>query len=175
MQDSRVNVPGSCKSHNTISASNLRRTRLSELFRVDSLTAASTLSAFVCSDNVNVIVWTSLQEKFRHEALAASLLAMYGTWQCEGEGRHLVAQRLVDLSPARWAYGCQSQLLLNTRGHATTRIRRCHRGSGHRAYDSNSGPANCTVTTSYANRRWIRVASGTSQNRRVPLRCTSST
>lgn len=48
--------------------------------------------------NVNVIIWPSLQEKFRQEALGASLLAVYGTWQCEGEIRHLVAQRLVDLS-----------------------------------------------------------------------------
>ncbi|SAL53539.1 DNA polymerase [Caballeronia choica] len=48
--------------------------------------------------NVNVIVWPSLLEKQRKEALGASLLAVYGTWQCEGEVRHLVAQRLVDLS-----------------------------------------------------------------------------
>ncbi|MDN8037055.1 error-prone DNA polymerase [Burkholderia vietnamiensis] len=48
--------------------------------------------------NVNVIIWPSLQEKFRQEALGASLLAVYGTWQCEGEVRHLVAQRLVDMS-----------------------------------------------------------------------------
>nr|WP_321818587.1 MULTISPECIES: error-prone DNA polymerase [unclassified Paraburkholderia] len=48
--------------------------------------------------NVNVIVWTSVQERFRQEVLGASLLAVYGTWQCEGEVRHLVAQRLVDLS-----------------------------------------------------------------------------
>jgi error-prone DNA polymerase len=25
------------------------------------------------------------------------LLAVYGTWQCEGEVRHLAAQRLVDM------------------------------------------------------------------------------
>jgi len=48
--------------------------------------------------NVNVIVWPSLLEKFRREALGAALLAVYGTWQCEGEVRHLVAQRLVDMS-----------------------------------------------------------------------------
>lgn len=48
--------------------------------------------------NVNVIIWPSIQEKFRQEALGASLLAVYGTWQCEGEVRHLVAQRLDDLS-----------------------------------------------------------------------------
>jgi error-prone DNA polymerase len=48
--------------------------------------------------NVNVIVWPSLLEKQRREALNASLLAVYGTWQCEGEVRHLVAQRLVDTS-----------------------------------------------------------------------------
>jgi error-prone DNA polymerase len=48
--------------------------------------------------NVNVIVWPSLLDKQRKEALGASLLAVYGTWQCEGEVRHLVAQRLVDMS-----------------------------------------------------------------------------
>jgi error-prone DNA polymerase len=48
--------------------------------------------------NVNVIVWPSLLEKQRNEALGAWLLAVYGTWQCEGEVRHLVAQRLVDMS-----------------------------------------------------------------------------
>ncbi|CAE6712163.1 error-prone DNA polymerase [Paraburkholderia nemoris] len=48
--------------------------------------------------NVNVIVWPSLLEKQRKEALGASLLAVYGTWQCQGEVRHLVAQHLVDMS-----------------------------------------------------------------------------
>ncbi|MFM0326369.1 error-prone DNA polymerase [Caballeronia glebae] len=48
--------------------------------------------------NVNVIIWPSLLEKQRREALGAALLAVYGTWQCEGEVRHLVAQRLVDMS-----------------------------------------------------------------------------
>ncbi|OUL68371.1 error-prone DNA polymerase [Paraburkholderia hospita] len=48
--------------------------------------------------NVNVIVWPSLLERQRKEALGASLLAVYGTWQCECEVRHLVAQRLVDMS-----------------------------------------------------------------------------
>ncbi|WP_343675417.1 hypothetical protein, partial [Paraburkholderia heleia] len=37
LQDSHVNVPGSRKSHNTISASKLRCTGLAELFRLDSL------------------------------------------------------------------------------------------------------------------------------------------
>ncbi|RFU48194.1 error-prone DNA polymerase [Paraburkholderia sp. DHOC27] len=48
--------------------------------------------------NVNVIVWPSLLERQRKEVLGASLLAVYGVWQCEGEVRHLVAQRLVDMS-----------------------------------------------------------------------------
>ncbi|CAD6542991.1 Error-prone DNA polymerase [Paraburkholderia metrosideri] len=48
--------------------------------------------------NVNVIIWPSIQERFRQETLGASLLAVYGTWQCDGEVRHLVAQRLVDMS-----------------------------------------------------------------------------
>ena len=48
--------------------------------------------------NVNVIIWPNLLEKQRKEALGASLLAVYGLWQCQGEVRHLVAQRLVDMS-----------------------------------------------------------------------------
>jgi error-prone DNA polymerase len=44
-----------------------------------------------------VIVWPSLFEKFRREALGASLLGVYGVWQKEGERRHLVANRLVDM------------------------------------------------------------------------------
>ncbi|WP_144154585.1 error-prone DNA polymerase [Paraburkholderia sp. BCC1885] len=48
--------------------------------------------------NVNVIVWPALLERQRKEVLSASLLAVYGVWQCEGEVRHLVAQYLVDMS-----------------------------------------------------------------------------
>ena len=48
--------------------------------------------------NVNVIIRPRLIETQRREVLGASLLAVYGTWQCEGEVQHLVAQRLVDLS-----------------------------------------------------------------------------
>ncbi|MCY0389882.1 error-prone DNA polymerase [Robbsia sp. Bb-Pol-6] len=48
--------------------------------------------------SVNVIVWPALLERFRREALGASLLGVYGVWQCEGEVRHLVARRLVDMS-----------------------------------------------------------------------------
>ncbi|WP_200823005.1 error-prone DNA polymerase [Caballeronia catudaia] len=48
--------------------------------------------------NVNLIIWPSLLERQRREALGAALLGVYGTWQCEGEVRHLVAQRLVDMS-----------------------------------------------------------------------------
>ncbi|ABO55010.1 error-prone DNA polymerase [Burkholderia vietnamiensis] len=49
--------------------------------------------------NVNVIVWPKLVEQFRKPLLGASLLGVYGTWQVESDVRHLVAQRLVDLSP----------------------------------------------------------------------------
>ncbi|MFM0382752.1 error-prone DNA polymerase [Paraburkholderia dipogonis] len=48
---------------------------------------------------VNLIIWPSLLEKQRREALGSSLLAVYGVWQREGEVRHLVAHRLVDVSP----------------------------------------------------------------------------
>lgn len=47
---------------------------------------------------VNIIVWQSVLEKFRREALGSSLLAIYGVSQREGEVRHLVANRLVDVS-----------------------------------------------------------------------------
>jgi error-prone DNA polymerase len=48
--------------------------------------------------NVSVIVWPKLVEAQRREVLQASLLGVYGVWQREGEVRHLVAKRLVDLS-----------------------------------------------------------------------------
>ncbi|MES2049265.1 MAG: error-prone DNA polymerase [Pseudomonadota bacterium] len=47
---------------------------------------------------VNVIIWPSLVEKQRREVLSATLLGVYGIWQCEGEVRHLVAKRLVDMT-----------------------------------------------------------------------------
>jgi error-prone DNA polymerase len=48
--------------------------------------------------SVNVIIWPSLVEKYRREALGAELLAVNGTWQSEGGVRHLVAHRPVDMS-----------------------------------------------------------------------------
>jgi error-prone DNA polymerase len=48
--------------------------------------------------NVNVIVWPTLVEQQRREVLHAPLLGVYGVWQREGEVRHLVAKRLVDMS-----------------------------------------------------------------------------
>ncbi|HEY0844594.1 MAG TPA: error-prone DNA polymerase [Noviherbaspirillum sp.] len=48
---------------------------------------------------VNVIVWPALVDRFRKELLGSQLLGVYGIWQCEGQVRHLVAKRLVDMSP----------------------------------------------------------------------------
>jgi error-prone DNA polymerase len=48
--------------------------------------------------NVNVIVWPDLVERQRREVLNAPLLGVYGIWQRQGEVRHLVAKRLVDMS-----------------------------------------------------------------------------
>jgi error-prone DNA polymerase len=48
--------------------------------------------------NVNLIVWPDLVEKQRREVLGAPLLGVYGIWQRQGEVRHLVAKRLVDMS-----------------------------------------------------------------------------
>ncbi|WP_454728016.1 MULTISPECIES: error-prone DNA polymerase [Cupriavidus] len=48
---------------------------------------------------VNVIVWPHVFERYRKEVLGAALAGVFEQWQCEGEVRHLVAQRVVDLSP----------------------------------------------------------------------------
>lgn len=48
---------------------------------------------------VNVIVWPALAEKQRKELLGSTLLGVYGIWQCQNNVRHLIAKRLVDLSP----------------------------------------------------------------------------
>jgi error-prone DNA polymerase len=48
--------------------------------------------------NVNVIIWPKVLERQRKEVLGASLLGVLGVWQCEGEVKHLVAQRLIDMS-----------------------------------------------------------------------------
>ncbi|MEX3816592.1 error-prone DNA polymerase [Paraburkholderia sp. BR13439] len=48
--------------------------------------------------NVNVVIWPKVLEQQRKEVLGASLLGVLGVWQREGEVRHLVAQRLIDMS-----------------------------------------------------------------------------
>jgi error-prone DNA polymerase len=47
---------------------------------------------------VNVIVWRNLVDRQRKELLGATLLGVYGIWQCERNIRHLVAKRLINLS-----------------------------------------------------------------------------
>jgi len=51
------------------------------------------------SGTVNVIVWPALKLKQRHTLIHARLMAVYGTWQRQGEVCHLVAGHLHDLSP----------------------------------------------------------------------------
>ncbi len=48
---------------------------------------------------INVIIWPSLVEQQRRELLQASLLGVYGIWQTENNVHHLIAKRLLDLSP----------------------------------------------------------------------------
>jgi error-prone DNA polymerase len=48
--------------------------------------------------NINIIVWPALLDKQRKEILNATLMTVYGVWQCEGEVQHLVAKRVVDHS-----------------------------------------------------------------------------
>jgi error-prone DNA polymerase len=46
----------------------------------------------------NAIVWTSIQERYRRPLMAATLMAIRGRLQKEGEVIHLVAEKLTDLS-----------------------------------------------------------------------------
>jgi error-prone DNA polymerase len=46
----------------------------------------------------NLVVWPQVFEKFRRVVMSASMIAVRGRIQREGEVIHLVAQRLVDLS-----------------------------------------------------------------------------
>ncbi|MCA1323632.1 error-prone DNA polymerase [Herbaspirillum sp. alder98] len=48
--------------------------------------------------SANVIVWPAVLERQRSEVLNARLLGVFGSWQCQGEVRHLVAGRLEDLT-----------------------------------------------------------------------------
>ncbi|CAN7332212.1 error-prone DNA polymerase [Rhizobacter sp. LjRoot28] len=48
---------------------------------------------------VQVIVWKSLREQQRPEVLRSRLLAVYGTWQREGDMKSLIAGKLMDLTP----------------------------------------------------------------------------
>jgi error-prone DNA polymerase len=53
--------------------------------------------------SVNVIIWKAVKERFRQEVYQARLLAVYGVWQRDeesgGQVRHVIASRLVDLTP----------------------------------------------------------------------------
>ena len=61
--------------------------------------------------STNVIVWKSLKDKQRAELLRARLLAVYGVWQRDGDSGvcHLVAKRLVDMTPMLGTLAAQSR------------------------------------------------------------------
>ena len=48
--------------------------------------------------NVNLIIWPALLEQQRQIVLNTKLLGVYGIWQREGDVRHLVVKRLVDMT-----------------------------------------------------------------------------
>ncbi|MGH8788693.1 MAG: OB-fold nucleic acid binding domain-containing protein, partial [Cupriavidus necator] len=64
-------------------------------------TASGTIFATIEDEtgSVNLILWPDLVERQRKEVLGATLLGVVGTWQRQGDVRHLVAKELVDLSP----------------------------------------------------------------------------
>ncbi|MEO5669189.1 MAG: error-prone DNA polymerase [Ramlibacter sp.] len=61
---------------------------------------------------VNVIVWRHVREKQREALLRSRLLAVWGKWQRDeesgGEVRHLIAERMKDLTPLLGRLGQQS-------------------------------------------------------------------
>ncbi|WP_376785041.1 error-prone DNA polymerase [Achromobacter insolitus] len=58
---------------------------------------------------VNVVVRPELIERQRRELLGATLLGVYGSWQSVDGVRHLIAQRLVDLSELLGGLNTQSR------------------------------------------------------------------
>jgi error-prone DNA polymerase len=58
---------------------------------------------------LNVIVWRDLGERQRRELLGSRLMAVYGTVEREGEVVHVVAGRLVDLTPMLGALQTRSR------------------------------------------------------------------
>ena len=58
---------------------------------------------------VNVVVRTELIERQRRELLGSSLLGVYGAWQSVDGVRHLIAQRLVDMSDLLGGLSTQSR------------------------------------------------------------------
>ena len=63
--------------------------------------------------SVNVIVWKDVKERFRQEVYQSRLLAVYGVWQRDeesgGQVRHVIAKRLVDLTPLLGALATSSR------------------------------------------------------------------
>ena len=63
--------------------------------------------------SVNVIVWKSVKDQFRDVLYRARLMAVYGVWQRDessgGNVRHVVAKRLVDLTPMLGALSTASR------------------------------------------------------------------
>ena len=83
----------------------------------------------------NLVVWPQVLEKFRRVVMSASMIAVRGRIQREGEVVHLVAHRLVDLQPS-WPESAPATRLSRCRIDAATKspvpaavpIRaRCHR------------------------------------------------
>ncbi len=63
------------------------------------------------SGTINVIVWKSVREEQREALLKSRLLAVYGKWQRDvesgGNVRHLIAERMEDLTPLLGRLGQQ--------------------------------------------------------------------
>ena len=54
--------------------------------------------------NINVLVWTSVLERYRAELLQGQLLQIKGTVEREGEVIHVIAGHVVDHTESAWKH-----------------------------------------------------------------------
>ena len=76
----------------------------------------------------NLVVWAKVFEKFRHTVLAASMMAVRGRVQREGDVVHLVAHQLADLSAELASIGDKDPMLFPLQHGRGDQVR--HGGSG---------------------------------------------
>jgi len=85
---------------------NGRHVRLAGIIKVRQRPGSASSVLFMTLEdetgNINVVIWPATVERFRREVLSATMVAVSGVTQREGEVVHLIAHKLEDLS---WMLG----------------------------------------------------------------------